>query len=61
MGDFIANTYGDKAEYETVRLSGDFLSKKVQKLINNGMMYVMEDVIGLTGTNFLFTIPFCAN
>ena len=61
MEDFIPDTYGSFAGYEPIRLSAIDLSKKMKKLINIDMIYVMEDVVGLTGTLFLFNIPLCSN
>jgi hypothetical protein len=59
--DFIINEYGSGPSYEPTLLSSEHLPSKIKKLIDLGMMYVMEDIIDLTGTTFLFTIPFCAN
>lgn len=48
-------------EYQVMRFSGVYLSKKINKLINMGMMHTEEDLIHLTGVVFLFEIPMCAN
>lgn len=48
-------------EYEPIRLSADYLTKKIYRLIDMGMMYVEVDVINLTGELYLFKTSFCAN
>lgn len=48
-------------EYQIMRFSGEYLSKKINKLISLGMMYSYEDVITLSGTVYKFQVPFCEN
>lgn len=55
------NKYMETVDYEIMSLSAINLSKKINKLIDIGMMYTEIDLIKLTGTLYLFEVPMCAN
>ena len=48
-------------KYEIMTFSSRKLRKKLNKLIEMGMIYIETDVINLTGEVYHFKIPFCAN